>query len=127
MMALPSLIAPKIGKLIPRLASTHDGEVVATARAIGRILRAAGSDWHDVAAAMEGRPLRAAAAEPPGSTWRDLVDWLQRNDHNRLSAKERAFIDDMGDQLRSGRSPSPRQGKWLHALHGRLRAEGRRA
>ncbi|SFK79182.1 hypothetical protein [Methylocapsa palsarum] len=39
----------KITKLIPRLASDFDGEVVATARAIGRALKSAGLDWHDVA------------------------------------------------------------------------------
>ncbi|MES0074685.1 hypothetical protein [Mesorhizobium sp. M0058] len=43
----------KIGKLIPRLASDHDGEVVATARAIIRTLGAAGADLHDLVAALD--------------------------------------------------------------------------
>jgi hypothetical protein len=44
-------------KLIPRLASTHDGEVVATARALERVLRAEGFDWHDLARMAASAPL----------------------------------------------------------------------
>jgi hypothetical protein len=47
----PSTIE-KLSKLFPRLASDHDGEVVATARAIVRTLQAAGSSLHDLSAAM---------------------------------------------------------------------------
>jgi hypothetical protein len=43
--------------LIPRLASPHDGEVIATARAVGRALQSPGCDWHDLA--------KAAATAPP--------------------------------------------------------------
>ncbi len=42
-------IAERLGKLIPRLASDHDGEVVATVTAIGRTLQGARLDWHDLA------------------------------------------------------------------------------
>ena len=51
-MMVPATIAQTIGKLIPRLASNHDGEVVATARAIERLLKAGGRDWHDLAASV---------------------------------------------------------------------------
>ena len=47
-----SPIDNKVAALIPRLASDKDGEVVATARAIGRQLNKAGSDWHDLAARL---------------------------------------------------------------------------
>lgn len=42
-------IAEKLGKLIPRLASNHDGEITATVAAIGRTLATARLDWHDLA------------------------------------------------------------------------------
>jgi hypothetical protein len=42
MSAVPATIVPMVGKPIPRLASEHDGEVVATGRAIGRSLKSAG-------------------------------------------------------------------------------------
>ena len=40
-------VSALLSKLIPRLASSHDGEVIATARAIERALHGAGADWHD--------------------------------------------------------------------------------
>ncbi|CDN96064.1 hypothetical protein [Agrobacterium tumefaciens] len=43
----------KLGKLFPRLASDHDGEVVATARAIIRILEKSGASLHDLAGEMQ--------------------------------------------------------------------------
>lgn len=42
-------VAERLGKLIPRLASDHDGEVTATVAAIGRTLTGVGLDWHDLA------------------------------------------------------------------------------
>ena len=38
-----------VPRMIPRLASGDDGEVVAKAWAIVRVLKRAGSFWHDVA------------------------------------------------------------------------------
>jgi len=35
-------ITPLLGKLLPLLGSNHDGEVVATARAVGRVSQRAG-------------------------------------------------------------------------------------
>jgi hypothetical protein len=53
MIALP----PVISRLIPRLASPFDHEVVATARAIERALKAQKLDLHDLAAAVAGAPV----------------------------------------------------------------------
>jgi hypothetical protein len=39
----------KLALLIPRLASEFDGEIVATVRAIRRVLSASGNDLHDLA------------------------------------------------------------------------------
>ncbi len=71
-------IAERLGKLIPRLASDHDGEVVATVLAIGRTLQGAGLDWHDLAErtahpslddafARKGPPAPPASTSPPPS------------------------------------------------------------
>lgn len=43
---LPLPAAIKIQKLIPRLASDADGEVIATVRAISRALQSHKRDWH---------------------------------------------------------------------------------
>jgi hypothetical protein len=50
-----------IARMIPRLGSPFDHEVVATARAIERTLKPLGFDWHDVAAAM--------TAQAPPTQW----------------------------------------------------------
>ncbi len=58
-MSLPAPVAAKISKLIPRLASEHDPEIVGTVRAIVRVLAAEKLDLHDLAKALE--PLEAIA------------------------------------------------------------------
>jgi hypothetical protein len=50
-----------LARMIPRLGSPFDHEVVATARAIERTLKPLGFDWHDVAAAM--------TAQAPPTQW----------------------------------------------------------
>jgi hypothetical protein len=54
-------LPPVIARLIPRLASPFDGEVVATARAIERAFISQKLDWHDVAAAV--------TAQSPPAQW----------------------------------------------------------
>ena len=61
-------ITERLGKLVPRLASNHDGEVVATVAAIGRTLQSAGLDWHDLAQRIATPTIfDASGAEPPRS------------------------------------------------------------
>ena len=52
-MSLPAPVAAKLSKLIPRLASEHDPEIVSTVRAIVRVLAADKLDLHDLARALE--------------------------------------------------------------------------
>lgn len=65
-MMIGAPIVEKLGKLFPRLASEHDGEVVATARAIQRVLERNGGSLHDLAGALrpvsEIRSVRPAPA-----------------------------------------------------------------
>jgi hypothetical protein len=49
-------ILPRLALLIPRLSTEHDGEVVATVRAIGRTLKGASLDFHDLAMAVATEP-----------------------------------------------------------------------
>ncbi len=62
-------IRVRLGKLVPRLASDHPGEVAATVAAIGRTLAGAGLDWHDMVARI-AKPtafdaMTSGAAPPP--------------------------------------------------------------
>jgi hypothetical protein len=68
-------LSARLGKLIPRLASDADGEVIATVRAIQAALVAKGLDLHDLAAALQGREIVATTKAPqiaPAPTWNDL-------------------------------------------------------
>jgi hypothetical protein len=56
-MPLSGSLTAQIAKMLPRLASDFDGEVVATARALERILKSAGKDWHDLGAHITAPPI----------------------------------------------------------------------
>lgn len=73
----------RLAKLVPRLASEHEGEVVATVRAMARVLSSGGLDWHDVARALRTSAPRGAETgrqEPeqraPRVTPIDMLIWL---------------------------------------------------
>lgn len=60
----------RIAQLIPTLSSPVAGEVSATVGAIGRVLKAAGNDWHDLAGALAkvpafGERTQATVNRPP--------------------------------------------------------------
>jgi hypothetical protein len=54
-MTIPAATIAKLGKLFPRLATNHDGEVIATVRAIVRTLESAGASLHDLGPGLETR------------------------------------------------------------------------
>ena len=114
-------ILPKLDKLVPRLSSPADGEVVATVRAIDRALRGAGLDWHDLA-----RTLRAGAAlSAPSLRERDadlgtVAAWCLHNGAGRLNWKEHDFIQTIATRLSRGGSTSEKQRVWLWAIHDRI-------
>jgi hypothetical protein len=53
----------RLGDLVARLSSDSDNEVVNTARAIGRALKAHGADFHDLVGHIEEPPLNARQIE----------------------------------------------------------------
>lgn len=106
----PSL-SRKLGKLILLLGSNHDGEVVATVRAISSSLAAEGFDLHDLAATVSGNLNKlqsiSSAIAPPSSfdtlshferrAWLDAlvaVDWL--------TPLERDYVVDVANLVRGG-------------------------
>lgn len=118
-MAAIATVAPKLSKLIPRLATDHAGEVVATVDAIKRTLAAAGLDFHALAAAVSTTP--ATISEP--TTWKDLAVWCRNNGQTRLSLKEFMFVSDMAHRLVCNGRPTDRQAEWLRSIYLRLRKE----
>src|SRR3954452_25215549 len=89
-----SSASPMIGKLIPLLASDHDGEVITAARAIGRMLANKGYDWHDLAAAISGASPKGASPSWTGMSRQQRLDILDRLLASKsLSGWERAFCE----------------------------------
>jgi hypothetical protein len=110
-------LVPMLGKLIPRLGSDHAGEVVATAAAIGRVLRNGGCDWHDLAGAITVLP--KPQAKSADDDWRATLafcamhtdclkmrerEFLKSLAHWRgdLTEKQRTWLDDIAARLRGG-------------------------
>ena len=100
--SLPA-IGPRLAKLLPLLSSDQPGEVVATARAIGLILKRGGMDWHDLAALVAGAAKRQAA---PTFTFASLAPRTARKQIALLAGRPAVTIQDRIrlEQLR----------QWLH-------------
>lgn len=101
-----------LGKLIPQLGTNHDGEVVATVAAIGRVLASAGLDWHDLAAALSPDGIVA-------DDWHDTVAYCALH-LDRLSQKEREFVSNIS---RRTSKPTEKQLIWLNDIALKLRGQ----
>jgi hypothetical protein len=138
-------IAKKVAPIIRMLASNQDGDVLNAARALDRVLKSAGADFHALAdhvarqddsrlSEAEMRKLydvgyrdgkRAAENAQPTAAWHDVGTPLhklalfcqQRSD--RLRQNEREFIDDM-TSLTVWHALSERQEKWLRSIYHKL-------
>jgi hypothetical protein len=109
-------LPPVISRLIPRLGSPHDGEVVATARAIQRSLKSQRLDWHDLAAVVTaqapptqwdyerhesataaevGAWLEAISCEDWPNSWTAgfVADLLRRDSLDGLTGKQTACVN----------------------------------
>jgi hypothetical protein len=134
-MSIAPATIPKITAILPRLASEHDGEIVASVRAIGRVLHSGGNDWHDFTATFERgvnapdvrSKNRSATAAP---TWRAAA-YYERDgllamlcDQDWLSPWERSFVASITTQYTARRSLSPKQIDIIDRLLDRAFAEG---
>jgi len=118
----------RLGKILPRLASNHPGEVMATVAALIRTLDRAGLDLHDLAARMAGpvEPIMHPPARDPAdlkamAVLRVKGAWLESHALDRLTDNQRDFVLKMKRLLQQGRAPTPKQGAYLsdlHAMHG---------
>lgn len=120
-------LGSKLAKLIPRLASMHEGEVLATVEAIRRTLDRAELSLHDLAARLcapepvqpRARPKPQPKPEPAPEDAEDLMakaEWLRDHVGDDLTAKQGAFVATAIRMLRAGQSLSEKQRGWLHGL-----------
>jgi hypothetical protein len=112
--ALASSISAKVAAMIPRLASGHDGERLATVAAIQRTLGGAGNDLHDLAAVVASEPAvsrrvdrdeRRDGNSQSAIFWEELSGferrrWLDRLHYDHaLSDWEAGFVDSIRRQM----------------------------
>jgi hypothetical protein len=93
--------------------------VAAAAAAIGRTLRAAGADWHDL---INGLVREAPQPKRPNTTssdrdWRTLREFCL-SQRERLRERELKFLEDIG---RWRGDLTEKQHGWLAAIQARLR------
>lgn len=148
MTALPPPVAEKCAKAIGQLASPHEGQVMAGARGLLRILEGAGlgiTDLSDhITAPREVVVYRNRAATPhrgprnfDPDAWRKSwagcdprrqhkahVDILQGDRTGFLTDWEFAFTRSLGRQLGEGRPLSPKQVTILGDLYARYMERG---
>jgi hypothetical protein len=109
-MSALAVVAPRIGQLIRLLGSDQDGEVVAAARALDRTLKSVNSDFHTLAATVEGSEPEVSNR---GEYWRDMARWLIDESGARFSEKEQAFLH---DKTTWPDEPTDRQAAWLRRI-----------
>jgi hypothetical protein len=110
----------KIARLVPLLGSNRDGEIIATVHAIGRSLKSAGCDWHDLAAAIETNTTSRLSAAAAHRDWRADLKLCAKN-FGLLNDRERDFVTSLASSTH-WRAPSTRQEAWLSAIADRLRS-----
>ena len=101
-LGLPPKDLPKAMTFVRLLASDQDGEVVGAARALGRMLRRNGKDFHDIAALLTiaGTPTPQPTWTPPPS-WAESWTWTDEEDEKPKAPAEPPDVKTMkrADQL----------------------------
>ena len=126
-------IADKLSKLIPLLGSPVDGEALSAVRAIDRTLKSAGSDWHDLASALNSRPGATKTAPtpkpkpppPPEPIDRAAVMTMARAvaEASRSTDWEREFAASIASRLERGSRLTGKQQRCLRRIYHKVTSE----
>jgi hypothetical protein len=146
MTAIPEAVAERVGKILGRLGSSHDGEVVAARNALMKTLAGAGLGIVDLAEHITRPPetrvvYRDRPAPQQGPRDFDYGGWRQSRsgfDPHRcnraraaklraaspgfLSDWEASFLASLARQMDQGRELSPKQQGILREIHSRYEA-----
>jgi hypothetical protein len=144
MSAEPTAVGRKLGALVRRLATNHDGEIIATVHALRRTLQSAGSDLHALADKIE-RPADLTEADMKrlfqagyaaglaacrearyggdefrsvDADWHEVARYCYRK-RAQLNEREAQFVESVSSQL-VWREPTEKQRKWLQSIFLRL-------
>jgi len=134
----------RVVQLVALLGSNHDGERLASLKALDRVLSKSGTGWSDLAARLDGEagPSQSAldAAYSRGfadaqrrtvrkpQTAAEVAEWLAVR-LNRLTDKETGFVLDMASRAWRGGDMglTAKQLNWLASIFGRVSAQEARA
>ena len=114
---------PRLRQLLLMLSSDQPGEVAAAAAAIGRALKAAGTDWHGLAnglvteAPQPRARRRRDSDDDAADNWREMHEYCAEHTE-LLRSREQEFIESLSEWR--GR-PTEKQLAWLCAIYARLR------
>lgn len=116
----------KLEKLMPRLASDQDGEIVSTVRAIDRVIKKDGYDWHDLTKKLCSETVNNKGNTQNGNTsdrnskktseWAEKVRVCLRS-KDIFKPRESEFLHDINSKLSYANALTPRQAAWLDALY----------
>jgi hypothetical protein len=144
---IPAKTASRLGKMIRLLSSTADGEALAAARGISRVLEGQGLSLNEFATIVENRLTRAPGQEQSEERrqnrhsserghrkhwgpWRrsrfdDLDKVVEASKHDDLlRRKDYQFIYSLWGQLLRGKRLSAKQKEWLDDIWDRLETAG---
>lgn len=110
----------RISKLVRLLASPVDGEVIATCRALSRVLSDSKSDFHALADVIERHWTPPVVAfNDPGKPWQQFAADLLKYPEVLLGSRELDFLRNM---RRSRFAPTAGQEKWMRDINSRRQA-----
>jgi hypothetical protein len=120
---LDESVAKRIGRLIGRLGSDHDGEVLNAVALLKKLFCTERLSFSDIAAVIEdraGTEVRKQYYDAAGRPrWHEIALFCQRNSDRLESVKERMFVDQMAGWT-VAREPSEKQASWLESIFARL-------
>jgi hypothetical protein len=122
---MPLAQIPRLRQLLLMLSSDQPGEVAAAAAAIGRALKAAGTDWHGLANGLlaEAPGARQRRNDDDGrdasDDWREMHEYCAQRTE-LLRPREQEFMESLSEWR--GR-PTEKQFAWLCSIYARLRRQ----
>ena len=107
----------KIGKMLGMLGSEYDGEIVAAARQIGRLLASQKMTFADLVQAFNGsqKTSKNVRASPQDQVMA-MVDAILENEM-LMRDHELRFVKDFEARLYAGYKFTDKQIKWFHFLY----------
>lgn len=115
----------RVALIIPRLASEHEGEVIATVFAINRILAADNQDFHALAEVVRGDSEPGPKVQVTTQDWRATVRAMRLHGYGVLTPWEWSFVENLTAMPTHWKRITPKQAAILAGIADRLRQRRR--